>query len=51
MASVLNEEHNVLYGGPECDLVEPDAQSLGEVAQRMLDALGDLEIIVSAMNK
>lgn len=41
----LEQEH-VLYGGPDCDLVEADAGSLGEVAQRMLAALGGQEIIV-----
>lgn len=48
MASVGDEE-NVLYGGPDCEVVEPDAQSLGEVAQRMLVSWGDRDIIVRAL--
>lgn len=44
--TTMEASQNILYGGPDCEIVEADAGSLGDVVQRLLAASSEEESIV-----
>lgn len=47
MTDTIESSQNILYGGPDCPTLDPDARSLGEVALKKFADNGDNVILVS----